>query len=352
MRAFDAELWAATPYDTITLGPHRPGPGTIVLAKGDDLMRAIRARITNTSITVEQFAAGDGRATRDAVQRRLASIPELWRLHDAKPGSNLDTSDLAKQQKVIQHMPVWVTSAECVEGVQILGDKGPAITATRPAPEPLFMTELWTRNLHLGLHMTSAVERIHGQQSPGGESNGLRARLAQCAETHPAQVDLLGEWVIDDANSTYREEPNGELSEVIAMKQETIKCSSWVGLGAKNGVAADRLVCRAIWTKDELVGRNDFDYAWQLASHILAYAMYVDARVANVATTKLSATDLGKRLWMRVYGAAAASARLKPSELAPTSFERLARAACASGSASDWDKYMQALAPLALPPSR
>jgi len=351
LQAFDGEMWAATPYDTITLGPHHLGAKTFILAKGDALAGEIRRRISdNSGVTIESFTGTGGRVTRDAVDRKLSAIPGLWRLHDAQPSpTNLNATDLSKQQKTRAHMPVWVTSTDCTAGVAILGDTGPQTNvATQLKPEPAFVTELWNRHLYFGLHMGTAVEALHGAQSPGGEANGLRARLGVCAQTYPGNVDLPGEWVIDPDKTKYVENPvTHEIEEEIAMKPEMIRCSSWAGAGASAPVAT-RLTCRALWTKDEIVNRTPSDYAWQLATHILAYAMYVDARVANTSETGLTPSTMGKRLWWLVYGPLNANARKKPSEIASTNVEALARKACAPvATSTDWGTYINVLKPLA-----
>ncbi|UPJ68322.1 hypothetical protein [Bradyrhizobium sp. 191] len=350
LQDFDNEMWAATPYDTITLGPHQLGAKTFILANGDTLAGDIRKRITdNAGVTVEAFTGTGARATRDTVDRKLATIAGLWRLHDAQPSSsNLKATDLSKQQKTRASMPVWVTSTGCTAGVQILGDKGAQINfASRANPEPQFMRELWYRNLYLGLHMGTAVEALHGALSPGGEANGLCARLSLCAQSYPGNLDLPGEWVIDPDNAKYVENPvTHEYDEVIPMKQETIRCSSWVGASASAAVAA-RLTCRALWTKDEIVSRTLSDYAWQLATHILTYAMYVHARVANASEDGLTPMRMGGRLWWNIYGPLAANAHKKPNEIASRNPEALARKACALTAASThWNAYINALKPL------
>ncbi|MGY4467614.1 hypothetical protein ACVWWK_003323 [Bradyrhizobium sp. LB9.1b] len=347
LKDFDSELWAATPYDAITLGAHHLGAKTIILAKGDALAGEIRKRITdNDGVKVETFTGTGGRATRDAVDGRLATIAGLWRLHDAQPSpNNLDATDLSKQQKTRASMPVWVTSSSCTAGVQILGDKAAQSNlAAHANPDPRFMTELWNRNLYFGLHMGTAVEALHGAQSPGGEANGLRARLGLCAQTYPGNVDLPGEWVLDPDNMKYVENPvTHEIEVDYAMKQETIRCSSWVGASA-SAPAATRLTCRALWTKDEIVNRTPSDYAWQLATHILTYAMYVDARVANASEDGLTPMRMGKRLWWNIYGPLIANARKKPNEIVSSNPEALARKACASTATStDWNAYISAL---------
>lgn len=347
LQDFDSGMWAAAPYDTITLGPHHLGAKTFILAKGDTLAGDIRKRITdNAGVTVEAFTGTGARATRDAVDGKLAKIAGLWRLHDAQPSSsNLNATDLSKQQKTRASMPVWVTSTGCTTGAQILGDKAAQSNlATRANPEPKFMTELWNRNLYFGLHMGTAVEALHGAQSPGGEGNGLRARLGLCAQTYPGNVDLPGEWVIDPEKTKYVENPRThEIEEEIAMKQETIRCSSWVGASASAPVAT-RLTCRALWTKDEIVSRTPSDYAWQLATHILTYAMYVDARVANASEDGLTPMRMGTRLWWNIYGPLTANARKKPNEITSSDPEALARKACASAATStDWNAYINAL---------
>ncbi|MGY4363983.1 hypothetical protein ACVW1A_000283 [Bradyrhizobium sp. LB1.3] len=127
------------------------------------------------------------------------------------------------------------------------------------------------------------------------------------------------------------------------MKQETIRCSSWVGASA-SAPAATRLTCRALWTKDEIVNRTPSDYAWQLATHILTYAMYVDARVANASEDGLTPMRMGKRLWWNIYGPLIANARKKPNEIVSSNPEALARKACASTATStDWNAYISAL---------
>jgi hypothetical protein len=81
LQDFDNEMWAATPYDTITLGPHQLGAKTFILANGDTLAGDIRKRITdNAGVTVEAFTGTGARATRDTVDRKLATIAGLSRL--------------------------------------------------------------------------------------------------------------------------------------------------------------------------------------------------------------------------------------------------------------------------------
>ncbi len=333
LQDFDGEMWAATPYDTITLGSHHPGARTVILAKGNTLAGEIRGRISdNPGVTVEAFTG----ATRDAVDRRLAEIDGLWRLHDAQPApANLDATDLSKRQKERAHMPVWVTSKECTDGVAILGDLEPrSDRAKRLDPEPQFMTELWDRKLYFGLHMKTAVEALHGGQSDGGTTNGLAARLGVCAATYPGQPDPV-EYFFDETE---------------VLKHETIPCSSLVGATAATDTSelvAAHLTCRALRTKDEIVSRTRSDYAWQLATHILTYAIYVDARVANTSTAGLTPTGMGERLWRRVYDLLSANVRKQPSEIASTNVEAWARKACDAATPADWGAYIDKLKPLA-----
>src|SRR5262249_18255955 len=141
-----SELWAATPYDTITLGPHTPGAGAILLVQGDELTEKVKKLlvqpIREKTLKVVTFATS--KTAREAVSEELKKNPALWRFHDKQPNpSNLDATDLAVQKATMASAPVWVTSDRCTTGVQLIGDIQSNKATRVTSNEPVFIAELF-----------------------------------------------------------------------------------------------------------------------------------------------------------------------------------------------------------------